>query len=189
MAYKDYQTHNQRSHYRINDLARIGMSLVPVEHEQAVIDDIVAGLNASSLARISSEIELAVDKIPAVQKEVAVALKAINKKIDVIAGAMGVQCEGAIREQPVNLSYGGCRTLSEQKFEQGDGVEVSLILANSQRLRMFARVVHVKALSGQRLGQYEVAVQFQAMSDRAADLLKSYMELRQRQLLRKKLRR
>lgn len=176
-------------HFRINDVARIGMSLVPETQEQEVVGDILSGLNFSSLARISSEIDLAIEKIPPQQKDLRIAFQAVNKKLDMIAESMGVQCEGTIREQPVNLSYGGCRTTVDTEYGRGDGVDVSLILANSQRLRVFARVVDVKALSGAQLGLYEVALQFQVMSDRAADVLKRYMEQRQRQLLRKRLRR
>ena len=189
MAYRDYKTHNQRHHYRINERVRIGLSMIPEEREKEVIDDIMQGLNFSSLARISAEFELALAKIPAPESEVRVALQALNRKLDMVIAAVGLNASGAIREQTINLSYGGCRLRTDQLLIQEAGVDVSLVLANSQRMRLFARVVDVKALSGVDSGLYEVAMQFQAMSDKAAAVLRKHIEDRQRKILQSRLRR
>lgn len=180
---------NQRHHYRITDIVKVGLLQVPLEFEKDVIEDITQGIAHSSLARINSDIDLAIESVSPQQKDTKVALKAINRKLDLIAAAIGLHASGAVREQAINLSFGGCRLHTEQELSKDEGVDLTIILMGNQRLRMFARVVDVKALTGRHAGEFEVAMQFQAMSKSAAAMLEKHLVKRQRLALRTRLKR
>lgn len=180
---------NQRHHYRITDIVKVGLLQVPFEFEKDVIEDITQGIGHSSLARINSDIDLAIESVSPQEKDTKMALKAINRKLDLIAAAIGLHASGAVREQAINLSFGGCRLHTEQELSKDEGVDLTIILMGNQRLRMFARVVDVKALTGRHAGEFEVAMQFQAMSKSAAAMLEKHLVKRQRLALRTRLKR
>ena len=180
---------NQRYHYRITDIVRIGLQQVPEEIEQDVIEDITQGLMHSSLARINSDIDLALANIPNQHKSTQIALKALNVKLDMLAGAMGLHAAGVLEEQAVNLGFGGCRFRTEKDLNKDEAVDLSIVLTGNQRLRIFARVVDVKALAGRNLGEREVALQFQAMGKTTSTILERHLVQRQRLALRTRLRR
>lgn len=180
---------NQRNHYRITDVLRIGLQFVPPEFEKDVIEEVTQGISHTSLERLNGELDQAIRAIQSTQKDVSRALMVMNRKLDLLASTIGLNATGSMREVAINLSFGGCRLLAEQEFHKDDGVDVSILLAGNQRLRLFARVVDVKALAGSRSGEYELALQFQAMGKRTALILEKHIVQRQRLALRTRLRR
>ena len=74
-------------------------------------------------------------------------------------------------------------------MSKDEGVDLTIILTGNQRLRFFARVVDVKALTGHNAGEFEVAMQFQAMSKSSAAMLEKHIVKRQRLALRTRLQR
>ena len=180
---------NQRNHYRITDVLRIGLQFVPPEFEKDIIEEVTQGISHTSLERLNGELDQAIRAIPSTHKDISRALMVMNRKLDLLASTIGLNATGSMREVAINLSFGGCRLLAEQEFNKDDGVDVSILLAGNQRLRLFARVVDVKALTGSRSGEYELALQFQAMGKRTALILEKHIVQRQRLALRTRLRR
>lgn len=89
--------------------------------------------------------------------------------------------------QIISLSFGGCRLKTDQQLTQESGVDFRLTLTNEQAIRIFARVVDVKALSGPGSKLYEVAMQFQAMSEKANSTLYLFLKGKQQQMTRSNL--
>ncbi|MCP4790707.1 MAG: hypothetical protein GY881_10790 [Gammaproteobacteria bacterium] len=168
---------NRRQHYRITDLVKVGLHVIAKESEQEVIEDITQGLTHSSLARINSEVEIAIDSVSTQHKDVQAALQALNRKLDLVVGAINLHPSHTLREQTISLGFGGCRLLTDVELGKDQAVDLTIVLADSQRLRLFARVVDVKAQAEQDSGGYEVALQFQAMSKVTAATLEKHIML------------
>jgi c-di-GMP-binding flagellar brake protein YcgR len=79
---------------------------------------------------------------------------------------IGCYCERLTSRQLrlLDISLGGARAYSESAPVKDDSLEIELLLPDGKRLKCPARVVWVKALSGETAAQYEVGLRFLDLS-------------------------
>jgi hypothetical protein len=113
-------------------------------------------------------------------------LKMLNNKLDGIVRLLTIHAEGfhALPSKAVQISGSGMNFSSAEPFEQGDLVELKMILTVNQPTALFAygEVVKVdKQTSG-----YIAAVTFVKMDDHIRDEIVRFVFEREREILREK---
>lgn len=113
-------------------------------------------------------------------------LKMLNAKLDSIINMLTFQREGfgSLPFAQVNISGGGLGFNSREKYNQGDVLEMKMILPTMPpvALYIYGEVVKVE----QQINGYAVAVKFIAMDEDIRDEIVKFVFRRQREILREK---
>jgi hypothetical protein len=107
----------------------------------------------------------------------------INKKLDMLLEERGNSGEEEIRPQPVNISAGGIRFLTDEKVSKGDLMEIRMHLCTCPPLKIitYGEVVRVT----EKNNKYEVAVSFKNSEEEVREAILRYTLQKQRELLKK----
>ena len=119
------------------------------------------------------------------------ALWEINRKLDLLIHMyLAEDFKDLMSSSPrdVNISASGIRFITNNSFEMGDLVEISLILPMVPLLfiRLVADVIRVKKVTSYETQRYAAAVQFLQVDAETKDDIIRYLFRRQRELLRKR---
>ena len=112
-------------------------------------------------------------------------LVSIDEKVNLILDRLNLEPEAVEAEpQHVNISASGIKFTMQERVEQGDMLEVKMLLPTTP---MVTVVAYGQAVSVERLdaGGYTVAVQFVNMDTEVRDRLIQYTLNRQREIIRK----
>lgn len=112
-------------------------------------------------------------------------LVSIDEKINLILDRLNLESEAVEAEpQHVNISASGIKFTMQEKVEQGDMLEVKMLLPTTPMVTVVAygQAVSVEKLDG---GRYAVAVQFVNMDTEVRDRLIQYTLNRQREIIRR----
>lgn len=113
-------------------------------------------------------------------------LKMLNAKLDSIINMLTFQREGfgSLPFAQVNISGGGLGFNSREKYNQGDVLEIKMILPMMPpvALYIYGEVVKIE----QQINSYAIAVKFIAMDEDIRDEIVKFVFRRQREMLREK---
>jgi hypothetical protein len=163
---------NNRKYSRINTYMPFDVRLLsPEEH--------------SMKSRISDD-DIVIDsmRLPEIEdKDLYAWLSAINSKLDMLLMSRKDNfCEMVFK--PLNISASGMRFSSKQKFNNGDLLEIKIVLHVDPHkiLYLVAVVMRVEQLSF-KLNSYNIAVKFLEMTDEIKNELLKYDFSRQAELI------
>ncbi|MDI6727722.1 MAG: PilZ domain-containing protein [Thermodesulfovibrionales bacterium] len=113
-------------------------------------------------------------------------LKMLNAKLDSIISMLTFQREGfgSLPFVQVNISGGGLGFNSKEKYNQGDVLEIKMLLPMMPpvALYIYGEVVKIE----QQINSYAIAVKFIAMDEDIRDEIVKFVFRRQREMLREK---
>jgi len=171
---------DRRSYFRIDD--RIPLTVRVVRDDRTSPARIITPEPADSNAAMP-------DDTGGFDDRVAEMLYRIDRKLDFIMNALILQQEGLpLRAQhDVNLSAAGMRLQLEEKIEEGDIVEVKMVLplCPSVGLSIYGRVVRVSEKAGSGRHRYEAAIDFIDVGQDVKDRIIEYTLMRQREIIRR----
>ncbi len=107
----------------------------------------------------------------------------INKKLDMLLEEKGFSSEEEIRPQPVNISAGGIRFLTDEKVSKGDLMEIRMHLCSCPPLKIITYGEVVRVI--EKNNKYEVAVSFKNSEEEVREAILRYTLQKQRELLKK----
>jgi len=107
----------------------------------------------------------------------------INKKLDMLLEERGNSGEEEIRPQPVNISAGGIRFLTDEKVSKGDLMEIRMHLCTCPPLKIITYGEVVRVI--EKNNKYEVAVSFKNSEEEVREAILRYTLQKQRELLKK----
>jgi c-di-GMP-binding flagellar brake protein YcgR len=107
----------------------------------------------------------------------------INKKLDMLLEERGNSGEEEIRPQPVNISAGGIRFLTDEKVSKGDLMEIRMHLWTCPPLKIITYGEVVRVI--EKNNKYEVAVSFKNSEEEVREAILRYTLQKQRELLKK----
>ncbi len=155
----NYDYAQKREHVRIDVQIPIAIRRVSKEEKDNLFSYVIGGQKFSTVVTkqtISTITEL-YDKI--------------NEKLDLIVNLLTMQQYGfyQLPVKIVNLSGGGLRTTLDEKYNQGDIVEIKLFLDSPTPvgLCLYAEVIKVE----EKQGKYETAVKFINLSENIRDCI------------------
>ncbi|GFM81609.1 PilZ domain-containing protein [Pseudomonas cichorii] len=113
-------------------------------------------------------------------------LKSLNKRIDLLGRVVAHTALGRLgAPQPVNISEGGLRFTSSQRYTPGEELSIKMVLMpQAAGLMMNATVIHCNTLEN---GEYETGTKFMDLPDAQRQLLARHILQRQAQQRRQAL--
>lgn len=75
-----------------------------------------------------------------------------------------------------NISLGGIRIYSDERFKEGKRLEIELFLPKGQSIEAIARVVWIKELPPDSAALYDIGLEFISLPPNAIQELKSIMD-------------
>jgi len=169
-----------RDYYRIQDVLPILVHKIDKEIKN-IKSRVIAGFMVAPTEILPEEGENAVDP------KVWALLMEMNAKLNLILEKLNVQNEGLglAETKPVNLSQGGIRFNTNEKYEPGDLLEIKLLLRHCpfSAVALYGTVVRVQTLSPQ---ESEVGITFLEMEEEVHEVLWHYILDRQRGMVRRR---
>lgn len=185
----------RRRFFRIEDAVHLGLRVVP----QTEVDERLRQLEANKaysfslmteLNAIGQQVSAGLHRIEARDPDVADYLKAVDRKLDLIARAFLAE-EVEIADQParaVNLSGGGMAVHSRDPIEEGTVLEIKLLLLPSYTgILSYGTLVDCTPLRGTEVDSdypYLLRIDFSFMRDADRDALIRHVLLKQAEWLR-----
>ncbi len=126
---------------------------------------------------------------PAFIRDLYSYLEVLDKKLDTIINTLSKNNElFRTRYVDVDISGSGVRFFSDVKLEEGDNVEVRIVLPGFPDMQIGAlgRVVRIRTNVRANEEGWEVAVRFTGISERDRDLLINYLFSKERERMRAK---
>ena len=172
----------KREAFRVQDLVRIRFREVTQEEIDTICasgplidEDSLAAVTA--LGRIDRAIQKSIGKVAMNNPELIEFLDLINNKLDVALGSLpavpGAQAEDNESTCHCSLSASGVAFTNASPVTEGSLVEIRLVLLpNYHHILAFGRVARCAPVkTPPNEGDYEIAVQFTQIHERARDLL------------------
>jgi hypothetical protein len=179
----------RRRYFRIEDIVCLNMDIVPDSDLEFRLQDFWHNLNHNNLQnqynqRLNdhrSDLLAIQTKMPELGRYLAV----LQDQIDVLNNKiLHVDDEGPTIEKTVSLSAQGVAFYVDGKVNEGDVVEINLILQPSrQKIAIFARVVKVSIESTSKQGQYYISLEFEHIHEADREILIKHIHGKQLQTL------
>lgn len=165
-----------REYFRVDDI-------LPVSFRKINEDDFKKSKIISGFSQEPNEMALPDESVnPGLWK----LLVNINRKLGLILDRMNIESAGLVQteEHMVNLSAAGIRFTGKEKFEQGQALEIKMLLPTYPQIGLivYGRVVRAIDLGN---SEYDVAVGFEDLPDEIKDEIVQYTLNRQREIIRK----
>ena len=167
------QDAERREYYRIED--RVAVQITPLTAEQIAAqqsphEDSTLFNLLGDLGLLDYEAQHLLRQIDDQDRTLAAFLRALTKRVDLIAEAMAQQlCREFGSLQTVTLSEGGISFAHGQALERDSVLAIRLLLMpQALGLSLKGRVVHCRPLDN---GQHEIGARFEALTDAQRQLL------------------
>ena len=121
------------------------------------------GFRTVGRAAVESSHHIETEPVPASEDPIRGALERIERKIDrLLARLESEEQTPSVRPTPINLSGAGVRFPSDEPIEQGEFIDVVMVLPgdSSISVRAFAEVVRQRLLARPSGAVYEIAASF-----------------------------
>lgn len=184
----------RRQFFRIDDSLSLSYREIPSAQLAACIDALENEIDSdftvvSSLAAVSQEMMGTLNKIEKSQPDIALYLKALDRKIEILGRALMAQTTDLLRQpaQAVNISGTGISFQVEEYFRPGTILELKLLLTPSYAgILCFAEVVGCESIE-LAPGQpgYALRATFMHIRERDRDVLIQHVIQRQGAQLRR----
>lgn len=165
-----------REYFRVDDV--LAVSFRKINEDDFKKSKIISGFSPEPTEMVQPE--------ESIQPGLWKLLVNINRKLGLILDKMNIESAGLAHteERMVNLSAAGIRFTGRENFEQGQALEVKMLLPTYPQLGLivYGRVVRVIDLGN---GTYDVAVGFEDLPDEIKDEIVQYTLNRQREIIRK----
>jgi len=169
-----------RNYYRIQDVLPILVNKIDKETKN-IKSRVIAGFMVAPTEIRPEEGE------NAVHPKVWALLMEMNAKLNLILEKLNMEGEGLgqAETKPVDLSEGGMRLNTVEKYEPGDLVEIKLLLGQCpfSAIALYGTVVRVQPLSPR---EFEVGITFLEMEEEVHEVLWRYILDRQRGMVRRR---
>jgi preprotein translocase subunit SecY len=187
-------TQDRRRYFRIDDEVNLFYKKVEEQHEIGSSYFSTNVLGACSLTAamemFSQESQLIINRLERNEPDIAEYLQVMENKIDLIAQAVVMQgtdfAEQGVRN--INLSAAGLAFDCEEKLEEGQYLEIKMLLTSCMAvIATIAKVVNCKE-NAQENSQYPfyVGVDYIRMKDQDRELLIKHVVKKQMQQIREK---
>jgi hypothetical protein len=112
----------------------------------------------------------------------------VSMKLDSIIQLLTLDREGfqSLPFECVNISGGGLRFLSQNKYAAGDTVEIRMMLSLLHPVALYVYATVVSVSARQADGSYDISVEFIAMDNTIQDEIIRFVFEREREILRAK---
>lgn len=129
------ESEERRKYFRVDDELRLTLRRIEADELEQQVQQfnhtIANDFLVSSLAAISAEMSAAMHRIEGQSPDVAAYLRALDRKVDVIAHSLASKDQSLSDlppVQPVNLSAGGISMLVDEDYPAGAAVEIKMLL-------------------------------------------------------------
>jgi hypothetical protein len=176
------QKQERREYFRVDDF--LPLTIKKIDEDPAKMrGKTIPGLQSSVGWPTSAE-EIAEEGINPVIWRM---LTEINQKLTVLLDNMYLGSQGLTNNIPIRkvcVSASGIKATCEEKFVEGDSVEIKMLLtANTS----FWVVIYGKVIRTTRVDEskWEIAIEFSEMGDEVKNAIGAYMISRQREMIRR----
>ncbi len=175
---------NKRRYFRVNDLAQVKIAHVPRSNVRHLAEEIYYGKGAEGLVRAERQVMDTIAALKTSNPQVARALEAINDKIDELHRLGHGGAVESTESQPINFSVGGCRFCTSEAYSPSEAIDIRIRFVDHEEIRALALVKDIKKAKDQAYGQYEMAVQFRAISKAHAAIIEREVMRKQQEELK-----
>ena len=171
----------RREYFRVDDFLPIAIKKIDEDPEK-MRGKTIPGLQSSIGYPVGNE-DISEESInPALWRM----LTEINQKLSALLDNMYLTSHGLtnVPVKKVCVSATGIKTVSDEKFEPGDSVEVKILLTanNSFWVVLYGKVCRADLIDGSK---WETAIEFSEMGDEVRNAIGAYMISRQREMIRR----
>ncbi|MDX8396390.1 MAG: PilZ domain-containing protein [Mariprofundaceae bacterium] len=184
----DEELGHGRQDFRIDDV--IPMSDAPLSTEEYELKKTQVGIRSrqsSMLQEMVGRDVFSSDSPSGVSHDVANAMEALDAKLNYLIGVnmLNDANRSDLKDRPVNLSVTGLSFVSDERYRQGDPIELSIMLPSFPPtvLDLIGEVVRARTLDN---GRSDVAVHVIYRCDEEEDAIAKYVFKRHRELIRLK---
>ena len=185
----------RRQFFRIDDTVGVTLIRVPEDELASRVERLEEGLDSdftvtASLAGITAQMAVHMRRIENAQPDVAAYLKAIDRKLELLARAFMARGGEFLptKARPVNLSAGGISLEVGEPWPKRTPVELRILLLPSYTgVLTFGDVVSCEPLAereGEEGGQFRLRVEFTHIREQDRDVLIRHILRRQSDALR-----
>ncbi|VAX08093.1 hypothetical protein MNBD_GAMMA26-1733 [hydrothermal vent metagenome] len=187
---------DRRSYFRVNDAVKISYHRIPKEELAERLDRLESEVETnftvmSTFSALSQEISLQLRKIEFNAPDIALCIKALDDKLNILGRAFLAQGEDLTNQsaQPVNISAGGIALNSAEKLEIGTDLEIKILLLPAMTgLLVFGEVVgcETNGASDGKAYRYRLRIKFAHIREPDRDILIRHVLRRQGDWLRER---
>lgn len=186
-------TSERRDFFRIEDRIPLSFQVLSSTSLAHKLERYEKGLEneftiTSNLAVISQEMSGALRKIESESPDIARYLKSLDQKIDLLGRAMLLMTKEFSDQSAnaVNLSGSGMAFNTPEAVEEGEFVEIKMLLPSFTGLIVYAQVVACELLTAAEQGGklHQIRVNFHHLRERDRDVLIRHVLQRQSEQLR-----
>lgn len=175
---------NKREFFRVNDHAQIQIKYVPRNSVKQVAEEVFYGKGLEGIVLANRKVLESISALKARDSLLSFALEAMNEKMDeVLKIVQGGQVENA-NDQPINFSVGGCRFFTNEAYSLNEAVDIRIRFSSQEEICALALVRNLSKAEDSTYGQYEMAVQFRAISKANSAIVEKHVMQRQQEELR-----
>ena len=177
-------TENKRQHFRVDDQARVRIRYVPRNNVKQVAEEIYYGVGLEGIVLANQKVLEHLAQLKSRDFHLSEVLEAMNHKMDEI---LKIAQGGSVEKtplQPINFSIGGCRFHTNEAYSLSEAIDITIRFSNSEEIRALALVRNLVKAKDTQYGQYEMAVQFRAVSKANMVIVERHVMQRQQEALR-----
>lgn len=175
---------NKREHFRVDDMAQVRICYVPRNNVKQVAEEIYHGTGLEGIVLANKKVLESIASLKARDSQLAHVLDAMNEKMDeVLKIAQGGRGEKTPL-QPINFSVGGCRFYTNEAYSLNEAIDITIHFSNNEEIRALALVKNMLKAKENKYGQYEMAVQFRAISKANSAVIERHVMMKQQEELK-----
>lgn len=175
---------NKRQHFRVEDNAYVKIHYVPRSNVKRVAEEIYYGAGLKGLTLANRKVLESISSLKARDSQLSMALEAMNEKMDEILKIARGHAVEQTEIQPINFSVGGCRFFTNEAYSLSEAIDITIRFTNQEEIRALALVKNIEKAEQNPYGDYEMAVQFRAISKFNAAIIERHVMERQQEELR-----
>jgi hypothetical protein len=175
---------NKREHFRVDDMAQVRIRYVPRNNVKQVAEEIFYGTGLAGIVLANQKVLESIAAIKARDSQLSMVMEAMNEKMDEI---LKIAQGGAVEKtqlQPINFSVGGCRFFTNEAYSLSETIDITIRFSNNEEIRALALVRNMVKAKETKYGQYEMAVQFRAISKANSAIIERHVMQKQQEELR-----
>ena len=175
---------NKREFFRVNDHAYVRIKYVPRNHVKQIAKEVYYGTGLEGIVLANRKVLESIAGLKARDSQLSFALEAMNEKMDeILSIAQGGSAEKT-KAQPINFSIGGCRFYTNEAYSLNEAIDITIRFSDQEEIRALALVRNISKADDSTFGEYEMAVQFRAISKSNASVVEKHVMARQQEELR-----
>ncbi len=175
---------NKREYFRVDDMAQVQIRYVPRNNVKQVAEEIYYGTGLEGIVLSNKKVLESISAMKARDSQLSFVLEAMNEKMDeILKIAQGGSVESTLL-QPINFSVGGCRFYTNEAYSLSEAIDITIRFSNNEEVRALALVKNLMKSKESKYGQYEMAVQFRAISKANSATIERHVMLKQQEELR-----